>query len=210
MAAPDHVRASLPRRAPAAKAVRAVVAVRGARGHGVTAARRPAFLLVLLVALSTAFGGAASASPREAQRALIGREAPDFTQRLMAGGNFRLSERRGEVVLLGFWTSWCGGCREQLERLARLDATYGSAGLVVVGVSLDDDPVRAREFRAALDAPLRSVLDAEKRLGREYRVNDLPMTVLIDRAGTVRHVHGEISRRGEAALIEEIRRLLDE
>ena len=178
--------------------------------------RRAARSVALLVSVAASVlaalvpVGAASASEREARRALVGREAPDFTQRVLGGGNFRLSERRGEVVLLGFWTSWCGGCREHLERLARLDATYGSAGLVVVGVSLDDDPQRAAELREAVAASFRNVLDSDKRLGREYRVNDLPMIVLIDRAGTVRHVHGEVSRRGEGALLEEIRRLLDE
>lgn len=150
------------------------------------------------------------ASEREARSVLVGTEAPDFTQRVIGGGNFRLSERRGEVVLVGFWTSWCSTCRAQLERLARIDSTYGNAGLVVVGVSLDDDPERARGLVRAVEAKFRNVFDAEKRLGKVYRVNDVPMTVLVDRSGVVRYVHGELSRSDEDELVGQIRKLLDE
>lgn len=128
----------------------------------------------------------------------------------MTGGNLRLSEHRGEVVLVGFWTSWCGTCRAYLEHLGRLHATYGSAGLVVVGVSLDDDARRASSLVQAVGAKFPNVFDARKQLGPAWRVSDVPMTVLIDRAGVVRHVHGELQRRDEPQLVEEIRRLLDE
>ena len=179
---------------------------RARRSGAVGASVLAAFAFVL------AFGFAcfAYASEREARAALVGSEAPDFTQRALAGGNFRLSERRGEVVVVGFWTSWCSTCRAQLERLGRIDETYGNAGLVVVGVSLDDDPERARGLARAVDAKFRNVIDTEKRLGKAYRVNDVPMTVLVDRSGIVRYVHGELSRTDEADLYAQIRKLLDE
>jgi peroxiredoxin len=153
---------------------------------------------------------ALTATAAEPGRALVGQPAPDFTERSMTGGNLRLSEHRGEVVLVGFWTSWCGTCRAYLEHLGRLHATYGSAGLVVVGVSLDDDARRASSLLQAVDAKFPNVFDARKQLGPAWRVSDVPMTVLIDRAGVVRHVHGELQRRDEPRLVEEIRRLLDE
>jgi peroxiredoxin len=153
---------------------------------------------------------ALSATAAEPGSALLGQPAPDFTERSMSGGNLRLSEHRGEVVLVGFWTSWCGTCRAYLEHLGRLHATYGSAGLVVVGVSLDDDARRAASLLQAVDARFPNVFDARKQLGPAWRVSDVPMTVLIDRAGVVRHVHGELQRRDEPRLVEEIRRLLDE
>jgi peroxiredoxin len=169
-----------------------------------------AFALAAVAAVGLSAGSVAVASEREARDTLVGREAPDFTQRAIGGGNFRLSERRGEVVLVSFWTSWCSTCRTQLERLGRIDATYGNAGLVVVGVSLDDDLERARSLVRAVDARFRNVFDGEKRLGKAWRVNDVPMTVLVDRAGVVRYVHGELSRSDEAELLDEVRKLLDE
>jgi peroxiredoxin len=159
------------------------------------------------VALVLFASGVAAAEPSQA---LLGQPAPDFTERSMSGGNLRLSEHRGEVVLVGFWTSWCSTCRAYLEHLGRLHATYGSAGLVVVGVSLDDDARRASSLLQAVGAQFPNVFDARKQLGPAWRVADVPTTVLIDRAGVVRHVHGELQRRDEPQLIEEIRRLLDE
>jgi peroxiredoxin len=177
------------------------------RGRDARLARTGRAAWVAGVALALFASAAAAAEPG---RALIGQPAPDFTERSMTGGNLRLSEHRGDVVLVGFWTSWCGTCRAYLEHLARLHATYGSAGLVIVGVSLDDDARRASSLLRAVDARFPNVFDARKQLGPEWRVGDVPMTVLIDRAGVVRHVHGELSRRDEPQLVEEIRRLLDE
>lgn len=143
---------------------------------------------------------------------LIGKQAPEVLQRLFAGPgrNFRLSERRGEVVVLGFWTSWCGSCRAYLERLAKLDATYSRAGLVVVGISLDDDPGRAAELARAVGAKFRNGVDAEKTLGRRFAVGDVPLTLLIDREGVVRYAHGELDAAGDAEMLLQLRQLLDE
>jgi peroxiredoxin len=165
---------------------------------------------MLLAACAMLAGGASLAADRDAAAALVGRAAPDFTERALAGGNVRLSERRGDVVVLGFWTSWCSTCREFLGRLGGLQQTYGSAGLVVIGVSLDDDAARAASLVKSVDVRFPNVFDAGKRLGRGWFVDDVPMLVLVDRAGTVRAVYGELDRRSEREFVAELRRLLDE
>jgi cytochrome c biogenesis protein CcmG/thiol:disulfide interchange protein DsbE len=167
---------------------------------------------IAAVAVGCAAGPRAFATDRIAQHPLLGKPSPDFVQRLFTGParNFRLSERRGQVVVLGFWTSWCGSCRAYLERLGRIDATYSSAGLVVIGVSLDDDPARATELTNALGTKFRNAFDGDKTLGRRFAVDDVPLTLLIDRDGVVRHAHGELGAAGEATMIAELRRLLDE
>ena len=169
-----------------------------------------------LVAGALVAGALAVPAARAAERGpgspLIGKPAPELVHQLFTGPsrNFRLSERRGDVVLIGFWTSWCGSCRAQLERLARLDATYASSGLVVVGVSLDDDFGRAAELTHAVNAHFRNAFDAEKVLGRRFAVADVPLTLLVDRGGVVRYAHGEPSGTQDAALLTELRQLLDE
>ena len=175
-----------------------------ARGQRVLASGLLAGALLVAAALP--------GNARAAAHPLIGRPAPDFVQQLVTGPsrNFRLSERRGEVVLLGFWTSWCGSCRGYLERLGRLDATYARAGLLVVGVSLDDDLTHAAELARAVGVKFRNAWDRDKGLGRSYRVGDVPLTLLIDREGIVRYAETELDAGGEAALIGEIRQLLDE
>jgi len=167
---------------------------------------------MLLTALLLLAVADASAVDRAARHPLLGKPAPELVERLFTGPsrNFRLSERRGDVVVIGFWTSWCGSCRAYLERLAKLDSTYASAGLVVVGVSLDDKPEAAAELAHAIGAHFANAFDSEKVLGRRFEVADVPLTLLIDRGGIVRFAHGELDSAGDAALIAELRRLLDE
>ena len=143
---------------------------------------------------------------------LLGRPAPELLQHLVSGSgtNFRLSEHRGEVVLLGFWTSWCGTCADYLRQLRGLDATYARAGLVVAGVSLDDDSARAVSALRAAGAKFANGVDANKAYGQRFAVDDVPLTFLIDRDGIVRYVHGALDGPADAAVLREIRQLLDE
>lgn len=178
--------------------------------------RSPSFRSVAYAAavLATALlgSGSAVAVDRAARHPLLGRPAPELVERLFTGQsrNFRLSERRGEVVVLGFWTSWCGSCRAFLERLGKLNATYASAGLVVVGISLDDKPASAADLARAVGVRFGNAFDSEKVIGRRFEVGDVPLTLLVDRGGVVRYAHGELDAAGDAALLVELRRLLDE
>lgn len=167
----------------------------------------PATVLAL-----SAFGAMPAMAGSPQANPLIGKPAPELVQRLFAGPsrNFRLSERRGDVVAIGFWTSWCGSCRAFLERLAKLDATYGSAGLVVVGVSLDDDPARAESLAHSVGANFRNTVDVAKVLGRRFAVSDVPLLLLVDREGVVRYAHGDLDKAGDAQMTAELRQLLDE
>lgn len=146
----------------------------------------------------------------QAPHVLIGQPAPDFTLHAAVGANVRLGEHRGEVVVLSFWNGGCGACRPQLAALDRSLATYASAGLAVYGVGVDDDPVRAFSFarRAKLGFPM--LLDPQKSVGRAYDVDNLPMTVLIDRGGTVRYVLRDYSVESEQLYLRQLRALLNE
>ena len=174
--------------------------------------RRPWARTLGPLALALVLSAPAGAVDRAAHHPLLGKPAPELVERLFTGPtrNFRLSERRGEVVVVGFWTSWCGSCRAYLERLKKLDATYASAGLVVVGVSLDDKPAAAADLTHAVGVHFANAFDSEKLLGRRFEVGDVPLTLLIDRNGVVRYAHGELDAAGDAALLAELRRLLDE
>jgi len=136
--------------------------------------------------------------------------APDFALKALDGSNYRLSEYRGEVVALVFWASWCGGCRRELERLERLQGTYGEAGLEVLGVTLDEVPEDARSVVAGLGVGFPQLHDAGKSVSRNYRPASLPATLLISRDGAIRYRYGELDARTERAMLGELRRLLDE
>ena len=153
---------------------------------------------ILLVLVQAAVAGAAA----------VGELAPDFALPAATGGNVRLSEHRGEVVVLTFWSSGCSVCGSQLAALGELQATYRSAGLTTLGVSVDDDLQRALLF--ARDHPTRfpMLLDRLKGVSRTYRIERLPTTVLIDRRGRVRYLHADY-RDTDNSYVAQVRELLD-
>lgn len=162
----------------------------------------------LCVALLLAFGGGVAQAPQK--RTIVGTPAADFALKALSGDNVRLSEHLGEVVLLNFWASWCSPCRTEMPRLGKLHATYRSAGLAVYGVSVDDDPARAVEFVRTVGVAYPVLLDSRKTVAPAYRLDELPMTVLIDRAGIVRYVHHTYSPQIEREYIAQLRELLNE
>ena len=115
--------------------------------------------------------------------------APDFTLKSMNGPNLRLAEQRGRVVMVNFWATWCGPCRQELPQLNRLYEKYRSAGLVVLGVNLDDDQRKANDLAGQLGLKFPVLLDTDKAVSRLYGVSAMPSTLLIDRDGKVRYVH---------------------
>jgi peroxiredoxin len=141
---------------------------------------------------------------------LLGKEAPDFALRAVSGPNVRLSEYRGDVVVLSFWGSRCVPCATQLAALASSLKTYESAGLKILGVGVDDDAAHARDFANAQSVAFPLLLDPKKDVSRRYLVDNLPLTLLIDRGGTVRYVHRDYHAKGNELYLNELRELLNE
>jgi len=141
---------------------------------------------------------------------LTGAEAPDFVLRRVSGGNLRLSEYRGQVVMLSFWATWCGDCRAQLEQLASMRSHYADAGVELLAVSLDQNEKQAGDLAAKqhLDYPV--LHDAGGEVGRLYDVGKIPVMVLIDRSGTVREVFEGYRRGNETKYLESVQALLRE
>lgn len=127
--------------------------------------------------------------PAAAGRDLKDATAPDFVLKDLDGNNTRLSEYQGSVVVLTFWAPWCGDCREQLPQLNAMQAEYGVRGLRVISVSVDNHVHRVEEMARGLELDFPVLLDLNKRAASLYDPGKMPLTVLIDPAGTVRHVH---------------------
>jgi peroxiredoxin len=171
----------------------------------VVRAAAPLWLWLTAVLLGT--GGAAEA---DQPYALLGQAAPDFALRAAVGDNVRLSEHRGEVVVLSFWSSRCNPCRTQLAALNRSLATYATAGLSIYGVGVDDDPTQALDYAHSTGVGFAMLLDPSKGVSRSYQVDNLPMTVLIDRGGTVRYVLRDYSDASNTRYLRQLRTLLNE
>ena len=141
---------------------------------------------------------------------LTGSEAPDFVLKSVSGENVRLSEYRGEVVMLSFWATWCGDCRAQLERLGDMRTRYQDAGVELLAVSLDQSPKQAQDGAAALGMKSPVLHDAGGEVGRLYDVSKMPVMVLIDRSGVVREVFEGYRRGNEGQYLESVQALLRE
>lgn len=167
-------------------------------------ARLPAFALLVLLLL-----GPVLCVPADG---LVGRPAPDFVLRSWKGENVRLSEHLGEVVLINFWTTWCGPCRQEMPLLDEIYGKYRRAGLVLFSVNLDEQGNldAAREMATTLRISYPVLFDARKEVSRAFQASTMPLTVLIDREGVVRYVSDGYKVGYEVRYTDKLRELLNE
>lgn len=139
-----------------------------------------------------------------------GRAAPDFTLRTGEGRNLRLAEQRGQVVMVNFWATWCTPCRVEMPHLQRIHEQYRSAGFLLLGVSVDDDPAKALELARRMGLTFPILFDTDKAVSRRYDLKTMPSTMLIDRDGSLRQVHRGYKEGVEQLYAQQVRDLLKE
>jgi len=160
----------------------------------------------LLVALALSVFAATSL----ASSGLTGQVAPDFALKSSTGDNLRLSEYRGDVVMVNFWATWCGPCRQEMPLLDELYSRYERVGFSLLGVNIDDDSRKAMRMVSELGVSFPVLFDDRKEVSKLYAVEAMPVTVLIDREGTVRYVHHGYKPGYEEKYLDQIRSLLRE
>jgi thiol-disulfide isomerase/thioredoxin len=133
--------------------------------------------------------------------------APDFTLEKLDGGNMKLSDLRGKAVLLNFWATWCGPCKIETPWLVELQKQYGSQGLQVIGVAMDDsgkDDIAKFAKDMGVNYP---VLLGKEAVGDEYGgVPALPESFFIGRDGKI--VDRIIGLKGRADIEDAIKEAL--
>lgn len=137
----------------------------------------------------------------------IGDAAPEFSGQTVDGKTVKLSDYRGRVVLLDFWATWCGLCLVDLKHIARLHEELSARGLVVVSISLDQDPRAVERFLRRQKLPWPQLVlgpAARNPVAMLYNVMSTPTTMLIDRQGRIaaRNVPGESLRAEALKLLE--------
>ena len=145
-----------------------------------------------------------------ASSGMEGQPAPDFALKSSTGENMRLSEYRGDVVMINFWATWCGPCRQEMPLLDELYTRYERVGFNLLGVNIDDDSGRAMKMIDELGVNFPVLFDARKEVSKLYAVEAMPVTVLVDREGKVRHVHHGYKPGYEEKYLDQIRSLLRE
>jgi len=164
--------------------------------------RRLILPLLLLTALAVVLLGWQSAPPGQAQPD----KARPFTVRTLDGRTLRLDELQGRPVILDFWATWCVPCRAGMPHLNTMQGRFGTRGLVVVGLSVDDGPlqgVRSYVERMRLRFPV--AMASEAMLDDYGPIRSIPTTIFIDRRGRiVRRVTGYVDEETLEGFIREI------
>ena len=124
-----------------------------------------------------------------ASAAPVSGPAPNFTLKSMSGKNLKLSEMTGNVVLINFWASWCGPCRQEMPLLNDLHNKYEPLGFTVLGVNVEEQSEAALGFINDYPVDFPVLLDSKNKVSKLYNVVAMPTTVVVDRDGNMRFLH---------------------
>jgi len=136
--------------------------------------------------------------------------APPFSLASRAGGEVSLADLKGQVVMINFWASWCGPCRQEFPALDQIYAKYKPMGFTLVAINVESEKADAEKFLSATPASFPILFDPDNTVSGKYGVSAMPTTVLVDRQGRVRWQHRAYKPGDEAKYIEQIRAALRE
>jgi len=152
-------------------------------------------LLIALPALATTSSGS----------------APDFQLALRGGSApVSLSQFKGQVVMLNFWASWCGPCRQEMPILESIHRKYKPLGFTMLGVNVEPDAKAAEAFLAQTPVSFPIAYDPQSKVSKLYDVAGMPSTVIVDRKGAVRFIHRGYKPGDENEYLDQIRTLVRE
>jgi len=139
-----------------------------------------------------------------------GSPAPQFTLGSRAGQSVSLAQYKGQVVMLNFWASWCGPCRQEMPLLESIYKKYNRLGFTMIGVNVEPDSNAANEWLKATPVSFPILYDKDSKVSKMYDVAGMPSTVIIDRAGKVRVLHRGYKPGDENEYLDSIRTLVRE
>lgn len=140
----------------------------------------------------------------------ISGKAPNFTLKSRSGKNIKLSELRGEVVMLNFWASWCGPCRQEMPLLEKIHKKYKRLGFTLLGVNVEENSTDAKNYLKDVKVTFPILFDKTQKTSKLYDVSAMPTTILIDRNGNKRFIHKGYKPGYENDYKKQIKKLLRE
>ena len=145
-----------------------------------------------------------------AQAEVLEGKAPDFTLKSRSGENIKLSELRGDVVMINFWASWCAPCRQEMPLLEEMYKKYSDLGFVLLGVNVEEDSSKAVELLRDVPVSFPILYDNKNEVTKLYKVVAMPSTVMVDRDGNMRYLHRGYLPGYEAEYVKQIKELVRE
>ena len=136
--------------------------------------------------------------------------APAFTLASRAGQDVSLAQYKGQVVMINFWASWCGPCRQEMPLLESIYKKYNKMGFTLIGVNVEPDSNAANEWLKATPVSFPILYDRDSKVSKLYDVAGMPSTVIIDRSGKLRVLHRGYKAGDENEYLDSIRTLIRE
>lgn len=140
----------------------------------------------------------------------ISGKAANFTLKSRSGKNIKLSELRGQVVMLNFWASWCGPCRKEMPLLEKIHKKYKRLGFTLLGVNVEENSSAAKKYLRDVKVSFPILFDNTNKTSKLYNVRAMPTTILIDRSGNKRFLHKGYKPGYENDYKKQIKQLLRE
>ncbi|MDH3510706.1 MAG: TlpA family protein disulfide reductase [Gammaproteobacteria bacterium] len=140
----------------------------------------------------------------------INESAPDFTLPGDNGQAVSLSDLHGQVVMINFWASWCGPCRQEMPLLEQIHQRYEPLGFTLLGVNVEENSSDAKAFLKDRPVSFPILFDPDNGVSKLYDVVAMPSTVLIDRQGNVRYLHHGFKPGYENDYQDQVRALVRE
>ena len=158
---------------------------------------------IAVIAAALAIGLPALAGPS-------GAPAPQFTLSARSGRDVSLTQYHGQVVMINFWASWCGPCRQEMPLLESIYRKYHKLGFTLLGVNVEPDSQAADDWLKATPVTFPILYDKESKVSKLYEVAGMPSTVIIDRSGKMRVLHRGYKPGDENEYLDSIRTLIRE
>lgn len=156
-----------------------------------------AFFLAMLLSLP-AVAGVAS------------KPAPAFSLPDASGNTISLDDFKGQVVLINFWASWCGPCRQEMPLLEALHQRYAPLGFTMLGINVEEDSSLADGFLRDTPVTFPILYDRENLVSKTYDVIAMPTSIIVDRQGEIRYVHHGYKPGYENDYQDQVRTLIRE
>jgi thiol-disulfide isomerase/thioredoxin len=137
----------------------------------------------------------------------VGRKAPSFSLMDLNGHQVTLDQFKGRVVMLDFWATWCGPCRQSMPALENLQKEFHD-NLSLLAINLKESPDEVRNYVNLRKIQSLVLLDVDGKVGQAYQSSSIPMQVLVDQQGIVRHVQIGFAPSVQQELRSEISKLL--
>lgn len=158
-----------------------------------TTQRRILYSLILILGFAWIFvsadksGTSTSGKIPAAQQGFL---APDFELKTLGGETVKLSDFRGQAVLVNLWATWCPPCRAEMQSIDKIYHEYKDQGFVVLAVNMtyQDDPQAVEPFVHKYNLTFPILLDEKGMVGNAYQLHSLPSSFFIDRNGTIHEV----------------------